>query len=106
MNSLLLIFRYYYLLHLQYSRAFEQATGIYEATTRENLSSGFPTKRVSKQSASKKIEVSLVASLYMTSKKQRNKVADETARVRRLICAFVVTNHRRMFFAAAVQLSF
>ena len=42
----------------------------------------------------------------MTSKKQRNKVADETAWVRRLICAFDVTNHRRLFFSVAVQLSF
>ena len=33
-----------------YPGAVEQATEIYEATTRENLSSGFPTERVSTQS--------------------------------------------------------
>ena len=33
-----------------YPGAVEQATEIYEATTRENLSSGFPTERVSNQS--------------------------------------------------------
>ena len=33
-----------------YPGAVEQATEIYEATKRENLSSGFPTERVSNQS--------------------------------------------------------
>ena len=58
----------------------------------------------SAKQASKKIEVSLVASLDMTSKKADNKVADVTARMRRLICAFVVTNHQRQFFSVAVHL--
>ena len=46
----------------------------YEAATRENLSSGFPTKRVSNQAPRLKIEVSLVAILDMTSKKQMTKL--------------------------------
>ena len=33
----------------------------------------------------------------MASKKADYKVADETALMRRLICAFVVTNHQRQF---------
>ena len=70
---------------------------------RENLSSGFPTKRVSNQSPRLKIEVLLVAILDTTFKKVDNKVADETARMRRLICAFIVTNHQRHFFSVAVQ---
>ena len=41
---------------------------------------------------------------YDSSKKTDNKVADETARVRRLICTFIVTNHRRQVFAVAVHL--
>ena len=71
--------------------------------TRKNLSSGFPTKRVSNQSPRLKIEVLLVVILDTTSKKVDNKVADETARMRRLICAFIVTNHQRQFFSVAVQ---
>ena len=40
----------------------------------------------------------------MTLLKADNKVADETAQMRRLICAFVVTNHRIQLFSSAVQL--
>ena len=84
------------------SRAVEQAT---QATTRENLSSGSPTKRVSNQSASWKIEILLVASLdiYDSSQKADNRVADETARVHRLVFACIVTNHRTQVFSVAVQ---
>ena len=33
-----------------------------------------------------------------------NIVADETARIRRLVCASVVTNHQRQVFSVAVEL--
>ena len=87
-------------------RAVEQAT---QATTRENLSSGFPTKRVLNQSLRlnrlAKIKISLVTSVDMIHlKKADTKVADETARMHRLVCAFIVTNHGRQVFAVAVQL--
>ena len=40
---------------------------------------------------SQKIEISLIASLDMlVSNKQKNKGADQTARMHRLVCAFVV----------------
>ena len=83
-------------------RAVEQAT---QATTRENLSSGFPTKRVLNQylrlTGQLEIEISLVASVDMILLKTDNTEADETARLRRLVCAFIVTNHRRQVFAVA-----
>ena len=80
-----------------------------QATTRENLSSGFQTKRVLNQS----LRLNRLARngnfprskcRYDSSKKADNKVADETARMRRLVCAFIVTNHLRQVFAVAVQL--
>ena len=37
-------------------------------------------------------------------KKADNKVADETAWMRRLVWAFIVTNHQRQVFSVAVQL--
>ena len=48
----------------------------------------------------------LVASLdiYDFSQKADNRAADETARMRRLVCTFIVTNHRRQVFSVAVQL--
>ena len=73
-------------------RAVEQAT---RATTRENLSSGFPTKRVLNQSLRLNRlarNYSRIKCRYDSSKKADNKVADETARMRRLVCAFIVTN--------------
>ena len=87
-------------------RAVEQAT---QATTRENLSSWFQTKRVLNHS----LRLNRLARngnfprskcRYDSSKKADNKVADETARMRRLVCAFIVTNHRRQVFAVVVQL--
>ena len=39
-----------------------------------------------------------------SSKKTDNKVADDTAWMRRLVWAFIVTNHRRQVFLVAVQL--
>ena len=87
-------------------RAVEQAT---QATMRENLSSGFPTKRVLNQSLrlnrlARILNFSRSKCRYDSSKKADNKVADETARMRRLVWAFIVTNHRRPVFAVAVQL--
>ena len=41
---------------------------------------------------------------YDSSQKADNKDADETARMHRLICALIVTNHRRQVFSVAVQL--
>ena len=88
------------------TRAVEQAT---QATTRENLSSGFPTKRILNQSLrlnrlARNRNFSRSKCRYDSSKKADNKVADETARMRSLVCAFIVTNHRRQVFAVAVQL--
>ena len=65
-------------------RAVEQAT---QATTRENLSSGFPTKRVLNQSLrlnrlARNLNVSRSKCRYDSSKKADNKVADETVRMR------------------------
>ena len=87
-------------------RTVEQAT---QATTRENLSSGFPTKRVLNQSLrlnrlTRNGNFSRSKCRYDSSKKSDNKVADESARMCRLVCAFIVTNQRRRVFAAAVQL--
>ena len=104
MNSFLIIFFIILLSFALVIFVLEQATEICEAATQENLSSGFLTKRVSNQSPRLKIEVLLVAILDMTSKKEDNKVADEIVRMRRLICAFIVTNHRRQFFSVAFQL--
>ena len=80
---------------------FEQAT---QATTRENLSCGFPTKRVSNQSfrllnrlARKLIFFARGKSRDDSSQKADNKVADDIAWMRRLVWAFIVTNHRNRF---------
>ena len=66
---------------------FVQAT---QATTRENMSSGFTTKRVSNQS----LRLNRLArgrSRDYSSQKADNKVADDTAWMRRLVWAFIVT---------------
>ena len=64
------------------------------ASSRESLSSGFPKKRVSNQSPQLQ---RLVESWTFTSKftydtfqKANNEGADQTARMRRLVCACVV----------------
>ena len=70
-------------------RAVEQAT---QATTRENLSSGFPTKRVLNQSLrlnrlARNLNFSRSKCRYDSSKKADNKVAVETAQAGlRLYC--------------------
>ena len=79
---------------------FVQAT---QATTRENLSSGFLTKRVSNKS----LRLNRLArgrSRDYSSQKADNKVADDTAWMRRLVWTFIATNHRRQVFSVAVQL--
>ena len=84
-------------------RAVEQAT---QATTRENLSSGFPTKRVSNQS----LRLNWLDRKYNfffargksrdeSSQKADNKVADETTWMRRLVWSLTVTNHRTVFLS-------
>ena len=72
---------------------------------RENLSSGFPTKRVSNQSLRlNRLDRKLIffargKSRDDSSQKADNKVAAETARMRRLVLAFIVTNHRTGFLS-------
>ena len=87
-------------------RAVEQAT---QATTRENLSPGFPTKQVLNQSLrlnrlARNQNFSRSKCRYDSATKADNNVADETVWMRRLVCAFIVTNHRRQVFSVAVQL--
>ena len=71
--------------------------------------SGFPTKRVLNQSLrlnrlARNSNFSRSKCRYDSSTKADNKVADETARMRRLGCVFIVTNHRGQAFVVAVQL--
>ena len=81
-------------------KAVEQAI---QATTRENLSCGFPTKRVSNQSLRlNRLDRKLIffargKSRDDSSQKADNKVADDIAWMRRLVWAFIVTNHRNRF---------
>ena len=88
-------------------RAVEQAT---QATTRENLSSGSPTNRVTQTSLFcltgwlENWNFARSKSRYDSSQKATIKVVDETARMHRLVCAFIVTNHWRKVFLVAVQL--
>ena len=109
MNSLLIIFVFNIIICCTWNicpRAVEQAT---QATTRENLSSGFLTKLVSNQSLRlNRLDRKLIffaprKSRDDSSQKPDNKVTDETARMRRLVWAFIVTNHRTVF-SVAVQL--
>ena len=83
---------------------------IIQAATRENLASGFPTKRVSIQSLRlNRLDRKLIfffargKSRDDSSKKADNKVANETAWVRRLVWAFIVTITGQVF-SVAVQL--
>ena len=61
-----------------------------------------------RQSESQTSLLSLTGSKKIESRydfqKANNKVADETTRMRRLICGYVVTNHQGQFFSVAVQL--
>ena len=73
-------------------------------SSRENLSAGFP-KNTSFKSVSSatqtdwKIEISPVARLH-TLHKAKNKDADQTARMRRLVCACVVRKPPKTGFLA------
>ena len=105
MNSLLIIFVFNIIICCTWSicpRAVEQAT---QATTRENLSFGYPTKRVSNQSLwlnrlDRKLNVfARSMSRDDSSQKADNKVADDTAWLGRLVWAFIFTNHLRQVFS-------
>ena len=68
------------------------------AAIRENLSSGFPTKRDSNQSPQlQRLASMLVASLDMIL--SNNKGTDQTAWMRSLVCACVVRKPRRQVFS-------
>ena len=65
------------------------------ASTRQTLSSGFPTKRVSNQSPQlPATETSFACSKFTngTFQTANNKGADQDARMRRLVCACVIRN--------------
>ena len=77
-------------------RAVEQAI---QATTQENLSSGLLTNQSLRLNRlAKNWTFSRSKCRYDSSKKAVNKVADETARMRRLVCAFIVTIHLQSRF--------
>ena len=65
---------------------------------RGNLSSGFRTKQVSNLSL-RLNGPDRGKSRDESSQKADNKVADETAWMRRLVWAFIVTNHRTGFLS-------
>ena len=74
-------------------------------TSRENLSSGFLTKRVSNQSPqlqrlARKLKFHLKFT-YDTFQKANNKGADQTAWMRRLVCACVVRKLPKIGFLAS-----
>ena len=75
------------------------------ASSRENLSSGFPSKRVSNQShklqrLARKLKLYLKVT-YSTFQKANNKGADQTVRMRRLVCACVVRKPLKTDFFAS-----
>ena len=74
------------------------------ASSRQNLSMGFPTKRDSNQSPQlqglvRKLNA-CIKFRYDTFKKANNKGADQSARMRRLVCAFVVRKPPKTSFLA------
>ena len=74
------------------------------ATSRANLSTGFPTKLVSYQSPwlpwlARKLNFTYSKFTYDTCQKANNKRADQTAWMRRLVCAFDVPKYRRQVFS-------
>ena len=67
------------------------------AAMRENLTSGFPTKRDSNKSPqlqrlTRKLKFACSKFRHDTFQKANNKGTDQSARMRRLVCAFVVCN--------------
>ena len=76
------------------------------ATLRENLSLGCPTKRVSNQSPqlqrlAKKLKLTCSKFTHDTFQRVNNKGADQTARMRRVVLAFLVCNPRKPGFLAS-----
>ena len=74
------------------------------ALSRENLSLGFATRVDSNRSAqletSYSLEISAIESVrYYTTQAMNNKGADQTARMRRLICTFVVRIWQKQIFS-------
>ena len=76
------------------------------ASSQENLSPGFPTMRISKQSPqlprlARKLKFACSKFRHDTFKYGNNKGADQTARMRRLVCAFVVCKPPKTGFLAS-----
>ena len=70
------------------------------ASSRENLSSGSPTKPVSNQSPQLR-NFARSKFRYHTFLKANNNGADQSARMRRLVCAFIVRKHPKTVFLEA-----
>ena len=76
------------------------------AASKQNLSSGFPTKRYSNQPAkpqrpARKLKFRFSKSRYDIFLKVNNKGADQTAHMRRLVCAFVPRKPPKTGFLAS-----
>ena len=81
------------------------------ASLRENLSLGFPTKRVSNQSPqlqrlARILKFTRSKFAYGTFQKANNKGADQTARMRRLVCTCVISNTQKTGFLASRPIFF
>ena len=75
------------------------------ASSRENLSSGCPTKQVSNQSPrlqrlARKLKFHLSKLTYDTFQKANDKGANQTVQMRRLVCACVVPKPPKTGFLA------
>ena len=80
------------------------------ASSRENLSSGFPKKRVTNKipqlhRLARKLKFTCSKFTYDTFHKANNKGADQTARMRRLVCACVVRKPPMTVFLATRPIS-
>ena len=80
----------------------------YLASARQNLSSGFPTKQDLNQSSQLqrivgKMKYACRKFRYDTFQKANNKGADQSARGRRLVCAFVFRMLRRQVFLSLMS---
>ena len=75
------------------------------ASSRENLSSGFPSKRVSNRSPqlhrlARKLKFYGIRGQIWYFPKANNIGADQTARMRRLVCAYVIRKPQKTGFLA------
>ena len=75
------------------------------ASSQKNLSSGFPTKRVSNhapqlQRLASELKFRLLQVFIWYFQKGNNKGADQTVRMHRLVCACVVPNPRKTGYLA------